>query len=58
MILAEPTRDLADVALACGHCDQSSFTRALRATVGLTPGQYRTRFRRGARHRHRRPSPK
>ncbi len=46
-MLAAGSRSLADIALACCFCDQSAFTRSFRATVGLTPGQYRTRFHRG-----------
>jgi AraC-like DNA-binding protein len=37
---AEP---IAHIALACGYCDQSAFTRHFKATVGLTPAQYRDR---------------
>ncbi|MBZ5589997.1 MAG: AraC family transcriptional regulator [Acidobacteriia bacterium] len=35
------------IALACGYCDQSAFTRKFKATVGLTPAQYRERSPRG-----------
>lgn len=41
-MLVEGSRSLTDIALACGYCDQSAFTRIFRATVGLTPGQYRS----------------
>lgn len=32
---------IARVALACGYCDQSAFTRQFKAVTGLTPAQYR-----------------
>lgn len=32
---------IAEIAAACGFSDQSAFTRQFRATVGLTPSQYR-----------------
>jgi AraC-like DNA-binding protein len=32
---------VADIALACGYSDHSAFTRQFRATVGVTPTQYR-----------------
>lgn len=32
---------IAGVALACGYCDQSAFTRQFKAVTGLTPAQYR-----------------
>lgn len=32
---------LAELALACGYADQSAFCRQFKATVGLTPGQFR-----------------
>lgn len=35
---------LAEVGFLSGHADQAHFTRALRARVGLTPGQYRRAF--------------
>lgn len=40
-LLAESNRSVADIALDCGYCDHSAFTRAFRATMGLTPSQYR-----------------
>ena len=36
-------RQVAQIALACGYCDQSAFTRQFKAAVGLTPAQYRER---------------
>jgi AraC-like DNA-binding protein len=35
------------IALECGFYDQSHFNRAFRAHVGMPPGAYRRRFRRG-----------
>jgi AraC-like DNA-binding protein len=32
---------VAEIALACGYGDHSAFTRQFRATVGVTPTQYR-----------------
>ncbi len=34
---------IGEIALACGYCDQSAFTRQFKAAVGLTPVQYRER---------------
>jgi AraC-like DNA-binding protein len=34
---------VAAIALECGYCDQSAFTRQFKAAVGLTPAQYRRR---------------
>jgi AraC-like DNA-binding protein len=42
-LLAESGEPVAAVALACGYCDQSAFTRQFKAAVGLTPQQYRCR---------------
>jgi AraC-like DNA-binding protein len=36
---------ISEIALACGYCDQSAFSRQFKATVGLTPGQYREHHR-------------
>jgi AraC-like DNA-binding protein len=36
---------IAEVAQACGYADQSAFTRQFRATVGLTPRDFRARAR-------------
>lgn len=35
------TASVAEIALACGYADHSAFTRQFRATVGITPSQYR-----------------
>lgn len=39
-MLAGPA-SVAEIALACGYGDHSAFTRQFKATVGLTPSQYR-----------------
>jgi AraC-like DNA-binding protein len=44
-MLRSSSRSVAEVAHACGYCDQSAFTRVFRRTVGLTPRQYRQRHR-------------
>jgi len=40
-MLRESGAPIARVALACGYCDQSAFTRQFKAVTGLTPAQYR-----------------
>ncbi len=40
-MLRETAAPIARVALACGYCDQSAFTRQFKAVTGLTPVQYR-----------------
>lgn len=40
-MLREGGAPIARVALACGYCDQSAFTRQFKAVTGLTPAQYR-----------------
>ncbi|MGV8042379.1 MAG: helix-turn-helix domain-containing protein [Thermoanaerobaculaceae bacterium] len=45
-LLGEGDAPLAEVALACGYCDQSAFTRQFHACAGLTPAQYRRHARR------------
>jgi len=40
-MLREGNAPIARVALACGYCDQSAFTRQFKAVTGLTPAQYR-----------------
>ncbi|MHB8799291.1 MAG: helix-turn-helix domain-containing protein [Thermoanaerobaculia bacterium] len=40
-MLREGEDPIARVALACGYCDQSAFTRQFKAATGLTPAQYR-----------------
>lgn len=41
-------RPLVDVALDAGFADQSHFTRAFKARVGVPPGRYRRELRRGS----------
>ena len=40
-MLREADAPIARIALACGYCDQSAFTRQFKAVTGLTPVQYR-----------------
>lgn len=40
-LLLDRTTPIAGVALACGYCDQSAFSRQFKAVTGLTPAQYR-----------------
>jgi AraC-like DNA-binding protein len=42
-MLREGKSSIGQVAVACGYCDQSAFTRQFKAAVGLTPAQYRER---------------
>lgn len=42
-MLRETAAPIARVALACGYCDQSAFTRQFKTVTGLTPAQYRGR---------------
>ena len=44
-LLSESAEPVAAIALACGYCDQSAFTRQFKAAVGLTPLEYRRRLR-------------
>lgn len=44
-LLLETRKSVAEIALHCGYNDQSAFTRAFRATTGLTPLEYRRRER-------------
>ncbi len=39
---------IADIALEVGFCDQSAFTRAFRERMGLTPREYRIRYKASA----------
>jgi AraC-like DNA-binding protein len=39
--LGETRRSVAEIALACGFCDHSAFTRAFRQATGMTPTQFR-----------------
>lgn len=41
--LISSKESIANIALDCGYGDQSAFTRQFKATVGMTPGDYRTR---------------
>jgi AraC-like DNA-binding protein len=38
---------VSDIAQACGYADHSAFTRQFRATVGVTPSEYRLLLREG-----------
>ncbi len=40
-LLRETKKSIADIALECGFCDHSAFTRAFRSTTGLSPTEYR-----------------
>jgi AraC-like DNA-binding protein len=40
-LLEETAQSVAEVAIACGYCDHSAFTRAFRAATGVTPSQFR-----------------
>lgn len=40
-MLLDRKTPIAGIALACGYCDQSAFTRQFKAVTGLTPAQYR-----------------
>lgn len=40
-MLAETMQSITDVALACGYQDHSAFSRIFKATVGVTPSEYR-----------------
>jgi transcriptional regulator GlxA family with amidase domain len=40
-MLLETDQSLAQIALACGHCDQPHFTRTFRRLKGASPGQWR-----------------
>jgi AraC-like DNA-binding protein len=42
-LLSDSAEPVAAIALACGYCDQSAFTRQFKAAVGLTPLEYRRR---------------
>jgi PAS domain S-box-containing protein len=42
-LLREGEDPIGQIAVACGYCDQSAFTRQFKAAVGLTPAQYRER---------------
>lgn len=40
-MLAEQGRSITDIACACGYQDHSAFSRVFKATVGMTPSEYR-----------------
>ena len=44
-MLRDSEAPIGRIAVACGYCDQSAFTRQFKAAVGLTPAQYRERGR-------------
>jgi AraC-like DNA-binding protein len=44
-LLHNPELSLADIADACGYCDQFQFSRQFQKHIGIAPSQYRKRFR-------------
>ena len=44
-LLTETTREISEIAVYSGFCDQSHFTKRFRRLTGLTPREYRKRFR-------------
>ena len=40
-LLRETRQTVAEIALSCGFCDHSAFTRTFRAMTGVTPTQFR-----------------
>lgn len=40
-LLRESAQTIAEIALDCGYCDHSAFTRAFREATGMTPRQFR-----------------
>ena len=40
-LLLESDRTVADIAVECGYCDHSAFTRQFRSATSLTPTEYR-----------------
>ncbi|RBP47995.1 AraC family transcriptional regulator [Roseimicrobium gellanilyticum] len=44
-LLQETEGSVAEIALACGYCDHSAFTRAFREATGVTPSQFRVAVR-------------
>lgn len=44
-MLVEAEASIAEIAQACGYCDQSAFTRQFKAVVGLPPARYRQHHR-------------
>ncbi len=45
-LLTETGKDIAEIGIEVGFCDQSHFTKRFRSVTGLTPRQYRKKFRR------------
>jgi AraC family transcriptional regulator len=45
LLLQAGSAPLAEIALSCGYADQATFTRAFKATHGVTPAVYRNRAR-------------
>lgn len=45
--LVESSVDISELALLCGFCDQSHFTRVFRQRLGVTPANYRKQGNRG-----------
>jgi AraC-like DNA-binding protein len=43
-LLAHPRAELAEIALACGFCDQSHLSRVFREVRGVTPKEFRQRM--------------
>ena len=41
LLMDEATTSIASIGQACGFGDQSAFARQFKATVGITPRQYR-----------------
>ncbi|MDO8651982.1 MAG: AraC family transcriptional regulator [Undibacterium sp.] len=40
-MLADPAKNITDIAAACGYQDHSAFSRVFKSTVGMTPSEYR-----------------
>jgi AraC-like DNA-binding protein len=45
-LLVRTDKNLVQVALECGFCDQSYFTKVFQKRAGVTPGDYRRQHRR------------
>ncbi len=50
--LAQTDRPIAEIARACGYCDQSALTRQLRQFTGMSPRAYRHWAQQGQREQH------
>jgi AraC-like DNA-binding protein len=46
-LLLDPDLTIADIALACGFCDQSHLTRCFKRALGVGPGAWRRHFAAG-----------